>query len=268
MTRPEAKRFTVSLHGKGFDIAALHRKGKPPALFFIHALGGRKEQFLDAFTFPELAGHEIYLVDLQGFGESGKPHDFSYLMEAQAELLHELVRQLGLSSLIVVGHSMGGAIGLLLAERLGAACCKAFLNLEGNLTPADPVSSRHAARFSLEDFEQGGFDILREGFRQEHGKGPKFIVEGMACCTPLAYHKSSVSLVDWSDSGDLLWKFERLPCRKAYFYGDHTRSLEAVQDLEGGIDCIPVSRAGHFMMLDNPGECYAKLEEAISKASP
>jgi len=258
MIPPETLRFKVPFHGKTLEVAALHRPGQGPPLFFLHALGGSKEQFLDAFSFPALASREMYSVDLPGFGASGQPDDFPYTLEAYAELLHALVRQLELSELVIVGHSMGGAIGLLLAERLGPVC-KGFLSLEGNLTPNDPVSSRQAARFSLEQFLGGGFEIILQGFRQAHGKGPRFLLEGMAVCSKRAYYKASVSLVVWSDSGDLLWKFEQLPCRKAYLYGDHTRSLEAVRDLEGEVECIQVPGAGHFMMLDNPVGFYAKL---------
>ena len=266
MRMAEAKRFRVSLHGKAFDLAALHSGGKGPALFFLHALGGCKEQFLDAFSHPGLAGRELLAVDLPGFGDSPLPPDFSCSLEAYAELLSGFFLQHRLADVVLVGHSMGGAIGLLLAERLGLAC-KGFISLEGNLTPNDPVSSRQAARFSQDDFLHGGFEILVEGFRHAHGRAAQFLVQALARCSPLAYHRASLSLVAWSDSGDLLWKLEQLPCSKAYFYGDHTRSLEAVQDLEGEIECIRIPGAGHFLMLDNPVECYAKLAEAMSMDS-
>ncbi len=262
MTAPQTKQVSLRVHGKERLLSVRHRPGRKPALLFLHALGAAKECFDGFWDQPLLAEQAAYAVDLPGFGASGKPANFSYSLEAFTEVLEAFLLQEAAREVIVVGHSMGGAIGLLLAEKLGPAC-KAFFSLEGNLTPNDPVASRQATRFSEEQFLGGGFGILKAGLQGAHGKAPKLLLGWMGQCGPLAYYKSSLSLVAWSDSGDLLWKFEQLPCAKAYFYGDHTRSLEAVRDLEGEVECIKVPGAGHFLMLDNPKEFYEKLAETV-----
>ena len=49
---------------------------------------------------------EVYLVDQRNHGRSPRSEEFNY--DLMAEDLHELITDLGLSNVILVGHSMGG----------------------------------------------------------------------------------------------------------------------------------------------------------------
>jgi pimeloyl-ACP methyl ester carboxylesterase len=68
---------------------------------------------------PKLAERgRVVQVDLKGFGEAPKPDDGRYTPTDLADLLVELVRELDLSRLTLVGHSLGGGICLITALRL------------------------------------------------------------------------------------------------------------------------------------------------------
>ncbi len=58
--------------------------------------------------------HRVVNVDLRGHGESDKPR-INYPISAYADDLAYIIGQLGLSSVIAVGHSMGGLAVLQLA---------------------------------------------------------------------------------------------------------------------------------------------------------
>ena len=58
--------------------------------------------------------HRVIALCLRGFGFSGKPKH-SYTLESYAEFVEEFMRKLDIPRAHIVGHSMGGAIGLLLA---------------------------------------------------------------------------------------------------------------------------------------------------------
>ena len=58
--------------------------------------------------------YRVILVDLRNHGRSDWSEEFSY--ELMAEDIHELVDQLQLEDLILVGHSMGGKTVMFLAE--------------------------------------------------------------------------------------------------------------------------------------------------------
>jgi pimeloyl-ACP methyl ester carboxylesterase len=60
--------------------------------------------------------HRVVAVDLLGHGDSEKPES-GYSIESQADLAAEALSRLGVRDATVVGHSLGGAVSVALAER-------------------------------------------------------------------------------------------------------------------------------------------------------
>ena len=224
-------------------------------ILFIHGLGCSKESFDDAFGVSGLAGFQLLAVDLAGYGESSKPRDFSYSMEDQAEILRLLLDKMKPEKVHIVAHSMGGAVGLLLAkaieDRLGS-----FVNVEGNLIGSDcGLVSRKAISIPYDEFRDKMFDKVRS-------KGPKLWREMSAKSDALAFYKSSESLVEWSDTEKLLEIFARLETNKIYVYGDQNSDMEILLRL-GEIKKVAVFGSGHFVMNDNPKEFYALVSKIV-----
>ena len=87
--------------------------GGDPPLLFVHGWCCDHSYFaLQVGHFK--ARHRAVSVDLRGHGASDKPV-MDYRMSAFADDLAWLCRQLGLDRPVVVGHSMGGAIALVMA---------------------------------------------------------------------------------------------------------------------------------------------------------
>ena len=89
-----------------------------PAVLLIHDL------FLDSRTWDNVAealSSEFYVVtpDLPGFGNSEKPSPrrYAYDIDAFAETLVDLYSGLGLARAAIVGHGLGGAVGITLGAR-------------------------------------------------------------------------------------------------------------------------------------------------------
>jgi pimeloyl-[acyl-carrier protein] methyl ester esterase len=110
LTREDSKQVYYENYGEGDS-----------AIVLIHGWGmsGRSwDHLTPALT---AAGHRVVLIDHRGCGESDK--DFADLgISAIAGDVVALVGELGLSSVVLNGWSLGGAVAVEAAERLGKTC--------------------------------------------------------------------------------------------------------------------------------------------------
>ena len=78
-------------------------------------------------------------LDLLGFGESDKPEDGDYSLEAQGQRILHLADVLGFEEFSLVGHSMGGQIALSIAALLASERVTKLVSVagivSGTLTP-------------------------------------------------------------------------------------------------------------------------------------
>jgi 3-oxoadipate enol-lactonase len=87
--------------------------GAGSPVVFLHGLGSSGQDF--RFVAPRLAAsHRVIIPDIRGHGRSGKP-DGAYSVPLFAHDIATLCDRLGLTSVHVVGLSMGGMIGFQLA---------------------------------------------------------------------------------------------------------------------------------------------------------
>lgn len=86
-----------------------------PVFVLTHGLGGRWQHWTENIL--GLAEHgRVIAVDLPGFGRSG-PLPGGYSIDAFADAIAELIRELGLPPVVLVGHSLGGPVSVRLASR-------------------------------------------------------------------------------------------------------------------------------------------------------
>lgn len=89
-------------------------RGHGPPIVLIHGFGATSYTW--RHWLPALEEHHAaVLVDLKGFGRAPKPDDGRYGPEDQAELVTRMILRRDLSRATVVGHSLGGAVALLVA---------------------------------------------------------------------------------------------------------------------------------------------------------
>jgi len=90
-------------------------RGKGPTVVLLHGFASAIEAWDELV--PELEPHHrVIALDLKGFGWTDRPEG-DYSPQAQAELVHELLDQLGVDKTAVVGHSWGAAVALAVAIR-------------------------------------------------------------------------------------------------------------------------------------------------------
>jgi pimeloyl-ACP methyl ester carboxylesterase len=110
---PPAGRF-VDVPG-----ARLHlvERGKGPALLLVHGLAGQLSHFTYGIVDQLAAQYRVVAVDRPGSGYSVRMPGASAALAAQADMLAALIDTLQLGRAVVVGHSLGGALALVLAQR-------------------------------------------------------------------------------------------------------------------------------------------------------
>lgn len=98
---------TVTLHGDDLDYVDV---GEGPPIVFVHGLLGSHRTW-DHLVDRLAAGHRVIAPDLVGHGGSAKPRG-DYSLGAHAGTLRDLLDQLGVGPVTLVGHSLGGGIAL------------------------------------------------------------------------------------------------------------------------------------------------------------
>lgn len=246
--------ITIDYEGKPLKIAAHLKKGEQETILFIHGLGCSKDSFKDVWSFPQFEPFSVLTFDLVGFGNSPPQKSFSYTMEEHAEVCRLLIETLHLDTIHVVGHSMGGALGLLLINKMPEKFCS-FCNVEGNLVGEDCGVSRKVANVLYQEFEESLFTQIKQEIKEDNGNFQMWYT-WVCRSDPHAFYYSARSLVEWSDSQNLLDLFLNLNLKKVYIYGSLNSEMPVLTLIRDSVKTVPVSNSGHFMMVDNPQEFY------------
>ncbi len=91
--------------------------GSGDPILFIHGLGASTYTWRNMIE-PFQTNYQVILIDLKGFGKSPKPHDNSYSIGDQVDLLYQFIQEKNLQKLTLVGNSYGGAVSLFLSLKL------------------------------------------------------------------------------------------------------------------------------------------------------
>ena len=224
-------------------------------LLFVHGLGESGLCFERIIEHPRLARFACSVVDLPGYGRSGWTDRVGSLQELADRVATWVAASLPSNPPVIIGHSMGGVVALLAAERHPASF-RAVVDVEGNKSIADCGFSGRAARMSLEDFVRSGFDaMIRDIY--EKGAGDRALRgyhASLRLCDPRAYHAHSLELVEVSKSEQLAQRLAALDLPKIYLAGRpggaSPRALELLH--EAGVPTTQIAPSGHWPFWDQP----------------
>jgi pimeloyl-ACP methyl ester carboxylesterase len=110
---PPAGRF-VDVPGARLHVV---ERGTGPPLLLVHGLAGQLRHFTFSVVDQLASEYRVVAVDRPGSGYSVRTPGASAALGAQADVLAALIDALQLGRPVVVGHSMGGAVALALAQR-------------------------------------------------------------------------------------------------------------------------------------------------------
>ena len=229
------------------------------ALLFIHGAGGGQFVWSAQKAFFEKRYNTI-LVDLPGHGESGGEGEDE--IAGYARHVHSFLGSLGLKSVFLVGHSMGGAIAQLMALDFPGAIKGMILVGTGARLKVLPVI--------LDGIRNHFEETVRRMTRYAYsGKtAPEFIERGISellkCRPEILYgdflacdrfditsRVGGISLPALILCGE---EDELTPVRYSKFLHENIKGsrLEVIPD------------AGHMVMLESPGLFNEKIHQFIS----
>lgn len=107
---------TISI--EGINLAYQVEGTGPVPVVLLHGYAASIATWHDLRRLIPPDRYTTYLLDLKGFGFSAKPNDTRYSPADQAALVAGFLEALGLTDVVLVGHSLGGGIALLTATRL------------------------------------------------------------------------------------------------------------------------------------------------------
>jgi pimeloyl-ACP methyl ester carboxylesterase len=245
----------------GAALSVVQRPGTEPPTVFIHGLAASSDAFAQITPQPGLAGTHSILPDLLGFGRSDRPDTFGYTIEDHSEVVVELLTSVEPNDLNIVGHSLGGAIAVLVAEAMPDRV-SAIVLAEANLDPGGGGMSLPVARRSEDDYVAVGYERNLQSMT-----GPER--DMMMQASPVAIHRTSRSLVANTEP-TIRHRLLQLDIPRTFIVGARSLAAPALPSGESGdeleehgIRRIVVPDAGHSMMFENPAGFAAAVSGAL-----
>lgn len=251
------KHVEVGPDGAHLGYVELDGRADAPPLVYLHGLGSSAAvYFASAAAEPVLAGRRVLMIDFLGFGISDRPSSFGYTLADHADSVARALDLLGVRGADVIGHSMGGGVAVLLAQRRP--------DLVGRLVLAEP-SLRPSPRPRVEPYTEQAY--VEQGFALALAGVGLTWAATMRLADPVAMFRSEHALgATMPVLDDVLLALD-MP--RAIVEGDQSGWLHDDPDLRAaGIDVHVVAGAGHTMMLDNPTGFAHAVALALPGASP
>ncbi|NEB74080.1 alpha/beta hydrolase [Streptomyces sp. SID14478] len=196
---------------------------------------------------PGLVGRRSLFVDLPGHGISDRPADFGYTLEEHADALAVALDAAEVGGAEIVGHSMGGAVAIVLAHRRTDLVSRLVVT-EGNLDPNPP---RTAGSSGIATYEEAAYVRGGGHARVLEGVGALWAAT-MRLADPLALHRSATGLVRGTEP-TMRRMLEEVKVDRVYLQGALSGELPDRESLvAAGVQVIDVPDAGHNVMFDNP----------------
>lgn len=222
---------------------SVRRTGAGPRVVWIHGLGESSTSFESVVAC--LPDFEHVLVDLPGYGRS------AWVGAMGLEALGDQLAAWLPADSYVIGHSMGGVLATLIAERTAV---RGIVNVDGNISRGDCTFSAAAQAYSLEQFCAHGFATLRAEVYAAGMTRPELRGYHAAMCfaSPEMFHRHACDLVEMSSTNTLAGRLAAVKAKKLFVAGvpdgvcaETRRQLDASR-----ISWVGIEPAGHWVYLD------------------
>ncbi len=261
-------RMALNIDGTAMDVAAIHRGGSRTPILFLHGFGSTKEDYADIVQQPEFTGHCFVAFDAPDCGETRCTDLTKVDIAFQVRTALAMADYCGFERFHLVGHSMGGLAGLMLAHAHPERVIS-FVNIKGNLAPEDCFLSRQIFNYPHDDV-RGFLDAFIERTRTARTYSSALYAASLRKKVQLSAVTGIFrSMVDLSDHADLLTMFIDLNMPKIFMYGEQYASLSYLPYLQRhGVTLAEIAHCGHFPMYANPRQMWLHIARLHQQCGP
>ncbi len=255
--------YRLVRHGVGLCFEDVG-KGRPP-LVLIHDLGHDHASFAPQIEHFRRA-HRVVAVDLRGHGRSDKPEE-EYTMAGLADDVAWVCYELGVYSPVVVGHGLGGAIGLEMSARY-PALPEALVALDSLILP--PPDVRIGLHSVVESLQTPTWSevLTRQAMEQLAGvrgaaaEGRAGLVKGIGSASGRAVASGWENALAWNGAMAAVY------CRVPLLYvdgGTRATDLERLRELHPQLKVQRTKGGGHFQHLEVAEEMNGIIERYLEQ---
>jgi pimeloyl-ACP methyl ester carboxylesterase len=263
---PQPARITVRA-ADGLELVGEARGKGDTALVFLHGWCGDRAYWKNQVG-EFAADYRIVAIDQAGHGESGKSREV-WTVAGLAGDVEAVVNALGLKRVILVGHSMGGSVGLLAGKRMpGTVVAVIGVDTLQNAEFQFPEAVRQPILEGVEKDFKGTIAVTFGGLLPEKtdaelrtwlqtraaGQDPKMAHALMrdlfAFDTKTAFQEAKVPVRCINSAGG--FKFfnpTAVETNKKY----------------ANFGAVTIDDVGHYPMLEKPAEFNAKLRDVLKE---
>lgn len=249
-------------HALGYPMM-VRRFGEGPEIVWIHGLGEWSVNFDPVAEHPAFAGFSHVMVDLPGYGRSPWPEH----PEGLESLADRLASWIGDRRPALIGHSMGGVLAILVAER---TTVRAVVDVDGTLSRGDCTFSAKAAAYTADDFAAHGLSTIRAQVYEDGRTDLALRAYYAALCvaSPRVYHHHAHELIAMSEPETLVTRLAALRVPVLFVAGvprgicAHSRALLD----HHGVRWAGLEPAGHWVHIDQPGRFATEVADFLREA--
>ena len=248
----------------------------PGGMLLLHG-GGANAHWYD-FVGPSLAQTgRVLAVDLRGHGDSSPAEPAVYTPEVYLQDLRALLRAEGLSTPVLLGHSMGGMLavqytGTWPQEVQGLIVCDA----RPVYSPAAAAALRQTAQYQDRERASQEEYIARFRIRPDGLQAPpevhRYIARhaGRQLANGRWVHKTDRRVYAQREAIDTLPFWKQITCPVLFLYAEYSSRLtpellHQVRDACPQVEAAKITAAGHHLMLDQPEETVALVRQFLER---
>jgi len=212
--------------------------------------------------------HQIVVLDLAGHGHSGSTRS-QYTMRAFGEDVKAVTEATGSQSVILIGHSMGGAV-IAEAARLMPKRVKGIIGVDTLENIEYPITSEEFDQMIAplkKDFKTGSRQFVKEMISPNtNSQLREWILSDISAAPPSAALSAMKEMMLQYITGKAAKIFNEIYVPVITVNGDlWPINYEANRRHMFSYDAIVMKGADHFLMMNRPGEFNRALELAINK---